>query len=167
MGLREKLNERPKAGAALGIALFVVSVGLVIWMMTDTRRDAAAEVQNLEWFSADDGQTWFADDISKTAPFKTADGRTAVKAVVYKCAHGKTFVAYLERTNPDTQRKTSQSKRDSGNPYADYFSVSQAGIQVKKPGAAQWVQIADPAAARITTPVCPEGSTDQLQLVTP
>lgn len=168
MGLRENLNRHPKTSTAIGVGLFVVSSALAAWLLTSESASAPMAVQSREWFTADDGATWFADDIRKPSPFQTADGRTAVKAAVYKCRHGKTFVAYMERTNPAASRGGPGGPKDGkGNPYANYVSMSQAGVQVKTPKAGMWIAMGDPAAVKVLTPVCPEGSADGLEPVSP
>jgi hypothetical protein len=174
VGLRDRLNSNPKIGALVGAGLLAMAAALVVWLRAGENRTAQAEVQTKGWYSTDDGATWFADDVNKVAPFQTPDGKTAVKAVVFRCGHGKTFVAYLERRAPQPQKPEQPAGKDGGgggsgkgNPYADYFSVYRGGIQVKPPKAGTWVGVNEPAALKVLTPVCPEGSQDNIEPVLP
>jgi hypothetical protein len=169
VGLREVLNENPRASAGVGVTLFAAAVGWVVWSLATGGGEGAASqaaVQPKAWFSTDDGATWFADDEAKPSPFQTADGKTAVKVVVFKCGHGKTFAAYLERRTPAAQLAAVATK-DSKNPYANQMAGQLYGTQVKPPKTGAWVLMNDPAAVKIVTPVCPEGSQDHIDLVVP
>jgi hypothetical protein len=161
------VNKSPKASTAVGVALVAIAVAWIAWTMTADAGSDAARAQPKGWFTVDDGATWFADLATKSPPFQTADGKTAVKAVVFKCGHGKTFVAYLERLTPAAQLATQPPKDGKANPYAGQMAFYEGGTQVKAPKTGSWVSVNDPAATKIITPVCPEGSSEGIELVDP
>jgi hypothetical protein len=171
VGMREVMNKNPRASAAIGGTLFVVAVGWVVSVMMADGNAANARVQPKAFYSADDGATWFPDDAARVTPFQTADGKTAVKAIVFKCGHGKTFCAYLERQTPASEiaagAPKDAPKDGKPNPYASQMAYYRGGVQVKPPKTGTWVSVNDPAATKVVTPVCPEGSTDKLDLVEP
>jgi hypothetical protein len=165
--LREALNKNPKASAAIGVVLVAAAVGWAVWALVIDSGAPPHDSKPKAWFTTDDGATWFADEAARSAPFKTADGKTAVKAVVYKCGHGKTFVAYLERQSPAAQQSAETPKGDKANPYATQMAYYKSGVQVKSPKKGDWVPMNDPEAAKILSPVCPEGATDSIEPVLP
>jgi hypothetical protein len=123
---------------------------------------------DLAWYSDDDGKTWFAQKKSRLN-YVTRDGRVAYRCWVYTCDGGKTkFAAYLERYAPEAQKQL-QAIIDGKRPAdpAILEGISANGLEVKKPGAGNWISIADPRAADLKDPVCPGGGNDRPQLVPP
>jgi hypothetical protein len=111
------------------------------------------------FFTTDDGATWFADDIDKVPPFDK-DGKMAVRAHVFRCGHGKTFVDHLERYTPQAKRLLEQAGAENRTPDADpELAAAVMNYQVKRPGGQEWVPINDVARSmQITTVRCPEGT---------
>jgi hypothetical protein len=195
MGLRESLNENKAVvgGAAAGIV--VLAVAFIVYRLSGFD-ERPTERPNQAWFTVDDGATYFADDIHKEAPFQTAEGKTAVRAHVYKCGDdGQPFVNHLERRPqrgggsgaPPTGGGAKPAEGKGGdpegdappdNPYAGAYSkgstpsdpaarMAMIAIEVKKPGAGPWVPSSDPRAVGILNVVCPDGTKTNLQVVTP
>ena len=156
MNLRQKLNGNP----AVALVMVLAVIAAAGWVIFNTVRGRAAYSPTTRaFFSADDGKTWFVDDIQKAPPFKTADGREAVRAVVVICNGDKDpFVAYLFRYTPQAKQKLD---RDADDPSAE------SGKEFKKPGATEWGKHGDYAKAmRITALACPGGQR-QLTIVSP
>lgn len=139
MGVRERLNESPKA-AALGVAVLVVLLLAVLWSQLRSPGVASGAEGSL-YFTTDDGKTTFVDSADKAPPF-TVDGKTAVQAVMFTCPHSpKPFVGYLRRGSADAR---------------------QAGLQptyeLKRPGEATWVSVRSREGGQIRQSVrCPDG----------
>ncbi len=140
-------------------AVLLVVVGIAVWFAIPKKQVPAGSQR---FYSDDDGTTWFADDVTKLAPFPHK-GREAVMARVYQTEGGKQFVAYLEKYT-DEQRQKLESKGQAP-PHKPGVSMTKAagrqasGLLVKKPHEGAWVPAEDPAAKSIQTVVGPDGST--------
>ncbi len=87
------------------------------------------QIPTQAYYSVDDGQTFFADDINLVPPFEK-DGKMAVRAHVFTCDGGKTpFVAYLERYTPEAKGKI-EAMKEGADP-AGMEEVWMTGIEVK------------------------------------
>ena len=162
MGIRETINEKQGLTTAVTVALILMVVGYIVFTIArGGPGGAGAPVPAQSFYSDDDGVTWFADADSKVPPFDR-NGKPAVRARVYKCG-GKTFVNHLERYTPEVKKKLDAAR--AANPDAAPPEAT-AGIEVKSPGAGDWVKINDPRAGKILAPKCPEGASD-LEIVTP
>lgn len=86
VSLRQKINGNPAVIAAFAVVL----IGITGWFSFKSIRGSGAPyIPTQAYFSSDDGKTWFADDKKKAPPFKAADGKDAVQAVVVSCKGGK------------------------------------------------------------------------------
>lgn len=147
--MRESLNKNPAIVAAVVLA-FIAAAGYAVF--TTAGGGSKPVPTSRGFFSADDGKTWFVDDINKIPPFKMEDGREAVRAVVVKCEGDEPFVAYLLRYTTDAKQVLDKNPDDP---------AGEAGKEFKKPGQTQWVPQRDyTKAMQITTPQCPSGSHD-------
>jgi hypothetical protein len=159
VGVREFLNQQnPKVvvGATVGVILVVAAVLFLSHRSSGGSDTASAPAR--AFFTTDDGKTWFRDDARHLAPF-AKDGKTAVRAYVYKCPDGREFVAFLERYTPDFRKKLEAANAGQlGGPLLDEAS----GTEVKPPGASAWVKQSDPRAMAVMTPKCPGGQAAQL-----
>ena len=92
------------------------------------------------------------------------DGKPAVRAHVFECG-GKRVVGYLSRYTEEAKAALAEanSYRGTGKPPPNakaLASVGTTGMEVKRPGDAQWVKQGDVArATRIRTFKCPDGTT--------
>jgi hypothetical protein len=110
-----------------------------------------------EFFTDDDGKTWFADDGTKVAPFDH-DGKPAVLAKVYETKDGKQFVGYLMKLTDEARAKVIQAHT---GPVATK-GVAYSGLLIKRPGDTEWVPAEDPRAKDLRTFTAPDGSRDYL-----
>jgi hypothetical protein len=114
-----------------------------------------------EFFSDDDGKTFFVDDRAKLPPFDH-NGKPAYRARVYTCDGGKTkFVGWLERYTPEAKKIVEgQVKAGAGSTGGGPILLEdQSGVQVKKAGTGEkgWVSNNDPANMRVKEVNCPNG----------
>ncbi len=158
MGIRQSLNENKLTGAVLTVVLVAGAVVFLLWYY---RPAAPSAYRTREFFSDDDGATWFVDDGTKIAPFDH-NGKQAVLAKVYKCKDGQVFVGYLEKVADDIKKKIEDARAQGpghgGLSKADPTGFN--GILLKKPHASEWVKSNDPAASEIRKVTCPDGSGD-------
>jgi hypothetical protein len=171
MGIRETLNQNPGVTTGVTIGIVVIALVVIVYQLMPE----SVPGMNKAWFSPDDGETWFADDITKVPPVTSRDGKEAPRAHVYRCGKGKPFVAYLERMTP--QGKAAMEKAQANvadDPRSPDFNpgmlrgIRMQYTQVKKPGDKEWVAIEDARnAAQIQDVVCPDGTRTGIQPVYP
>jgi hypothetical protein len=128
MGVREQITRHPGWAWTAGATLLVAAVLLILAQL---RANAPRPYTGKAFFSTDDGKTWFEDDIEKLPPFEH-DGKTAYRAYVFTCDGGKTqWVGYLQRYAKAIREKNNRARRGTG-PITD-------GIELKRPGDAEWI----------------------------
>jgi hypothetical protein len=156
VGLREKLNQNPKAAAGGIAAILVVAFGAVGWYLFGGENPQGAGRR--VFYSVDDGKTWFADaDVpEKIPPFKH-EGKDAYRALVWTCDGGKTkFVSALQRFIPPAKAKLEELKNKKDDPIFVRI-IEGEGVEYKRPGAEGWIAHKEPAAARLYAPLCAQG----------
>lgn len=177
MSVREMLNKNP--AIASGAVLVVIAVA-VFFIFRSTMGGPKPKAPTEAYFSVDDGASYFASDTKELAPFEH-EGKTAVKAYVYKCADGKPFVGYLERYTPDAKktlmaaRAASDKAAGQGGPQSgppinvqSMAMAAQTGIEVKRPKDKNWVKMMDYGnAMKVKQVTCPDGNPDSLEPVLP
>ena len=174
VGIRQKLNDNP--AMAVGVAAVVIVAATLVAVRTgcdDGGGNPRSGPPVKQFFTTDEGPNpqVFADDATKVPPFDRG-GKPAYRAQVFRCPHGKQFVAYLERFN-DADRKLLQSSIDrakANNGHLPDVGSFSNNIEVKKPGDKDWIRLSNATRERyedIVNPICPEGSTDGMEPVTP
>jgi hypothetical protein len=161
VGIRESLNENPQAVVkGLGV-VFLFALVLLIWHFWPGSK---VKVTAKEFYSDDDGTTWFADDAGKIPPFDH-NGKEAVLAKVYICGSHK-FVGYLEKFSPEAREKMLNPQPQQTGPgmkKTNNVIDPRAGILYKKPHDENWVSQMDLEAYKRTVQVhCPSGSDNAL-----
>ena len=159
MSIRERLNDKPWLGAALGVG--ALALGAVFMATQLTSGGGAADEA---FFTVDDGQTWFEDDADNIPPFQH-EGKEAVKAHVYEC-DGKQFVNHLERSTPQGRklREDVISATKAGKPLPP--NIAGSGPEIKKPGAKEWVSAGNYAkAGSILQAKCPDGKGEAMPVM--
>lgn len=120
------------------------------------------------YYTVDDGQTWFADDIKKIPPYEV-DGKQAVRLYLYRCNGGEPFVGHLERYTPEARASVEAARKrphQKGTMSPEMMDLEFQGREVKKPGGTEWVSMGNMREAeKIITPRCPPGQ--QLEVVMP
>jgi len=179
MGIREKLNENPQITTAVTGGIIAVAIMFMLYQALFS--GPSSSLQTEQFYTVDDGKTWFADSINMVAPFQK-DGKEAVRIYLWTCDEGATkpFVTHLERYTPEAKAKFEQIQKlqnAKARPTApqdltDYASLEQlqyTGLQVKRPGDANWVSGTDKKSMDIRGSVnCPDGQQlDNLRPWTP
>jgi len=159
MGIRDTMNQNPKVAVAVVGVVMVVAVGLLVAQLRRPGEGVPGLTPGVkEWFTIDDGKTWFADDAMKLPPFEY-QGKTAYRVRVWTCDGGKTtFASHLERINPEARARLEQMK-----PQQRIISPEYRMIEVKPPlrGEERWVPVGSRQAEEIMTPRCPHGHTPE------
>jgi len=159
MAIREWLNEHSSVSSSIALLVVVATLGYVSLRTFGGR--AGGELPQRHWFYNLNEKKLFGDAATNVAPFKTADGHDAVKAVVYHCGSCSEpqNIAYLEKyTTKGKQRikkKQQELKADGEDPSMAYMMVNQMGMgqplgqYVSRVEPVRWVNTANPQAAII------------------
>jgi hypothetical protein len=141
MNAREAISKHPRLSMGAGVLLILVAVAS--FLLQTRGSSAPAEGDAKAFFTVDDGQTWFTDDLTNLPPFDK-DGKQAVRAFVFHCSDGKEFVGYLQRFTPAAKRaidKVSHPDPNHAGPL-DASGIQMAytvGREVKRPGETTWI----------------------------
>jgi hypothetical protein len=160
VGVREMIKGRQGAMVALA-GVMIVGAGIAIFVQAR----GGGSVGSGTYFTTDEGQTLFVESNTKIPPFER-DGKPAVRAHVFECG-GKRVVGYLSRYTEESKKALAEATaaRGTGKPPPNaraLASIGTTGMEVKRPGDAQWVRQSDAArATRIRAFRCPDGSTPQ------
>ena len=153
MGIRETLEKKKNLSVGLAAAMIVLGVATIIWQLATAHPDTRNIIPN-EFFTVDDGQTFFTAKANNVAPFDY-NGKEAVKAAVYQCG-GKRFVAYMSRYTPDARKvmaavaeaelaamNTKGGTASRSGPAPNPGAVREAtmnGRELKRPGDKEWIR---------------------------
>ena len=182
MGIRETLQRRKGLVTGIAILLIGAAVANIVYHIWRDGRNRNGEI--LEFFTIDDGRTFFTAGIDNVPPF-THEGKEAVKAVVYEC-DGKRFVAYMHRYTPEGHQvrcaavergkaaaaAAAKAKAEGKSPEAAARAIlgsgaqgpggmmesSISGSEFKRPGDKEWVRATDrEKVMEIQKVTCPGG----------
>jgi hypothetical protein len=164
VSIRQAINQRPVLMACTALAIIGAAIG-VVWI-TGSSRDFVApqSLGNLEFYSDDDGATFFVDDVHELTPFRH-EGKDAVRAYVYRCPGTSSFVGYLQR-----QTEYGRQQRGVAGDTGSRPTIAEPPIlEVKKPGDKNWIPV-DPKhftkVLDVMNVLCP-GARDSATLVRP
>jgi hypothetical protein len=175
VGIRETLNQHPKATTGVTAAIVVIALAVIVYQLTRPSGQQASS--GLVYYSNDDGKTYFSDSASKVPPFDK-DGKPAVRAYVWKCEDGTLFVSHLERVSPESMKKIQElQKRGAEVPDAEGKEATAEGKGGRPPmgtgimalmndkevkpvgtGDTGWVKMSSPEGRQVGVPKCPDGS---------
>jgi hypothetical protein len=156
VGIRETLNEKPAAVTGVTIAIVVIVLIVIFWQ---SRSKTAPAPATKAYFTIDDGQTTFEDDISK-APSFNHQGALAVQAHMFSCDNGKNrFVGYLEKL-PEKMPVTPGREPRGHDP-----RLFAALVKVPKNKTAKWYPKLSPDAGTVIASIkCPDGGSSPAEV---
>lgn len=165
MGIREAINRYKVLTIGTACVFVVGAVAMTVFQMRGSSSAPSGPVGGKAYFSADDGKTWFLDEVKNVPPFKK-DGKDAVRAYVFSASDGTKFVGYLERYSAVGKKHIEEALtlKDS---LEDPFMAAANFVQFKKPGEAEWIGAANPRAAQVQDVVSPKGKNDAISWVAP
>src|SRR5262245_16299218 len=129
MGVREKINQAPLLAASVVVVALAGAVGFYFFRSAGQSGSGGKQT---DYFTIDDGKTWFPDDGNKLSPFMK-DGKPAYRVYVWTCDGGKTkFVSNLERYTDEAKTAIEQAKSGRGqvDPGA-LRTIMTNGVEVK------------------------------------
>ena len=157
MRIRAFLNRHPVATAAVVLVLTALAVASVVYPLRPQRETSV--IPRKDFYTVDDGETWFTDDVDKITPFDHG-GKPAVLVHLFTCDGGKRkFVGYLEKL-PDGALQTFRERTHiPANSVPESDDVAGiVGNLVKRKGETEWVPSTDRARFQAITEVrCPDG----------
>ncbi len=151
MALRDNIHKNQVLAGIIACGAIGVSVFFVFRQAGGV--GAASGVS--AYFSADDGKTWFKDDMVRAFPFDR-DGKPAYRAEIFRCG-SMTFCGYLESL-PDGARDGINALPANWQARYAALQADSDQIAVKKPGDTKWVHRRDKQFEQITHPKCPDGT---------
>jgi hypothetical protein len=162
VGIRQKINQAPKAGIVVIIVLVVGVYGVVAWELRHPALGSHASIKS--YYTIDDGQTYFADDGALMPPFDH-DGSPAVRCYVYR-SKGTLFVGFLEKYADDLLQ-TANAPFDPSKRGLVGRTDFKDGTLVKRPGDKEWVKKYSARGEQIQLVKSPDGSDAQPEPVNP
>ena len=91
----------------------------------------------MNFYSDDDGKTWFADMPDKIPPFDH-NGKPAYEVEVYRSGEGTPFVAYMTSWEPEDKAAIEAAAPKDRRDVQATLASKQL---VKKPGERSWVKL--------------------------
>jgi hypothetical protein len=154
MSIRHTLNERPKLALAMSAGLLALAVAMGVWMYPSGPETATARV----FYSADDGQTYFAGPITQHPPFER-DGQEVVRAFVFTCGEGgQPKVRYLMKYSPEGKARLLAADAKADGDYTDALDgMPPQHVLYKKPGGDRWLTGVDVQIKDLMASDCPKG----------
>jgi hypothetical protein len=166
MSVRAILNRHPVLTVGVVLLLTALAVASIVYQLRPTSEVSLIPLK--DFYSVDDGETWFADDVNKITPFDHG-GKPAVQVHLFTCDGGKTrFVGYLEKL-PDGALEAYRSRMHvSAADVPESDEVAEVvGSLVKRKGEAEWVPSSDSERfGQIKLVRCPDGR-GELEAVRP
>jgi hypothetical protein len=155
------MNENPVVTTILTVVIMLAALGFIISKFIG-HAGPAPKIPTTCYFSDDDGKTWYIDDTKHVPPYDH-NGKTAYRALLYKCPNGKPFVQRLECFDADSKGKI-EAEIASGKPAlsAEYQYLSH-GMMIKRPGETEWVQLKEGDSdsqikwGKVMSATCPDG----------
>jgi hypothetical protein len=108
----------------------VIAISVIaLWQRSGSRAESNEPLGSLQFYSDDDGATFFVDDVAELTPFEH-EGKSAVRAYVYRCPGAAPFVGYLQRQTAYGRLQKGVTAGTGNRP-----TVADPPIfEVKKPG---------------------------------
>lgn len=133
MSLLARLEKKPGVTVGAIVTLLALIVFVVMRNFTAT---GPTELQAGDYFTTDDGATYFAGTSDQLPPFDV-DGKQAFRARLGYQADGKVHVFYLERLNPAGKAALMKAKTGANLTAAEAEALRKA-IEYKAVGQSRW-----------------------------
>jgi hypothetical protein len=163
MSVIESIRNRKGLSTWLAAGMIVLAGLIMIW---NTRSNIPSDATKA-FYTVDDGDTYFIDDLNKAYPFDH-DGKQAYRAYVFKSkSSGKKFVAFIERMNDIGRARMEElltQPREKAKTQIAHLLANCT--EVKRPHGTEWAAVNTPAYGMIMNPTGPDGSKD-VQCITP
>jgi len=158
MTIREMIQKYRGWANCAAIIMLLATITLTV---VNSRSDGIPQIK-YAFYSDDDGQSYFRDDVNKLFPFDH-NGKQAYRAYIFHTGGGKPFVGYLERINDNAMAKlrSLQSQPQTPEGVTQIDLVRAAGLEARTPGAIQWLPEGSPAFSKMVDGLKgPDGSSE-------
>jgi hypothetical protein len=133
MLIRETIERHQKASRLIGLLIIVTALGSAYTFF----RKPTNGTETGQWFTVDDGATYFVDSSDPIPPFDH-NGKTAVKAHLAREDSGSALkVIYLERLTPAARAAAAKIRAKSPVSAEELRDIA-TGQEYKVPGESQW-----------------------------
>ena len=141
-----------------GVTIGIIGLALIV-IVYQLWPSGSGGVGNMKaYYTADDGKTYFADEMRTEVPFDK-DGKQAVRAYVFKCGDGEPFVGYMERLTEEGQKAVAESKSQNPQDPGAMVGAVMGYHEMKRPEDKQWTNVSDQQGmVRVTNVQCPQAS---------
>ena len=158
MGFRDLIDRHRRSvivAAVVGIAACAVSA----W--NSYHSDDLPGLVERAYYSDDEGQTYFADDVSKGLAFDH-NGKQACRVFVYRNGNGKPYIGVLvraagqgsNRPSPTTPEHVAATPRPSQKGHGG----PPPALEVRKPGDSKWVLTTTSEGLKLLQSLSPDGN---------
>ena len=163
MSIRDSVNRHSGAVAVIAVVCVLMAV-LLTWRMRQADSFSSGSSVPQDFYTIDDGKTWFADSAEKFPPFDY-NGKLAYRCRIWTSDGGKTpFVSHLERYPPAVKQKLESMSFQMA---LDTLEIRAFEVKPPLTGDTGWVDVRTPQGAQITTPKSPNGGATILPVAPP
>jgi len=131
--MREFFQKNRYAGFAVA-GTFLAMAALIVWMTTEW----SPRVITKCYFTNDDGQTWFIDDVDRVTPFDK-DGKPAVRAYLFSCPSGKSYCGLVSRHSDSGREAVAIYRIQHPDGRLPESLLRSGSREFKQPGQTKWV----------------------------
>jgi hypothetical protein len=165
MGVREKILQNAMASKIVAATVIVICGAVVLLELRSAGTPGfVLTATGKEFYSDDDGKTWFLDDAVKGSPFNH-NGSQAYRALVCRCGDGKPFVAFLAKYSDEQQAQI--DKDHAVNPGQPSEAQMAPLGSLRKPGETKWIDNSSPSISGYPAVPCPDGSNQTATVISP
>jgi len=145
------MNQKPGLVTGVTVGVVVVALALIFWQQRKPKVQAAS---NKAYYTIDDGQTTFEDELDKPTPFDYNGGK-AVRVHMFSCNGGRTrFVGFLEKS---ADKPATAAPPAGGGTERKRFRSLEVLVKSPKNPTAKWVSQLSPEGGAVMAAVqCPE-----------
>jgi len=153
MGLRDAIQNQKNVTIAIAV---LAIAGATVAIAFEMKSSPVVRIKQT-YYSDDDGQTYFLDDVDKLVPFDH-NGKQACQAYVFKSSNGTVFVGYLARYTDQAKARLQELRSHlDGEVGQEILDTISAGTEVKRPGDANWYPQSSAQGQQIMLAKSPDG----------
>lgn len=142
VSLRDKLNANPVITTVAAIVILVAAGVFIVMRATHTGPSNSIKIPTKDYYSDDDGKTWFVDSADLLPPFDH-NGNKAYGVLLFRCGTGKPFVQRLIGYDPSARQMMEERTKQGVSGAVAKLSQGVDGQMIKRPGDADWVTLTD------------------------
>jgi hypothetical protein len=157
VGIRDTINQKPALATGATIGMIVIVMVVIFWQ---SRSNKAPAGPSKAYFTVDDGESVFEDDLSKIPSFDR-NGVLAVQAHMFSCKGGRDkFVGFLEKA-PDRLPTPPAPGRERGHDPR----LLNGLVKTPKNKSAKWLPKLSSEGMAVSSSIqCPDGGNAPMEV---